>query len=143
LKTPTAIAIDLDMPVHVVQCVLQTWDEIGVVVKDPKKLGRVQLMTTDQIQVMFTLLEQQPAIFLDEIQDELRWWYDICVSLATICRTLKRLGMTSKQLLKATLECCAETQTAFQFMMADETPESMVFTDECGVNLKVVDMLMG
>ncbi|KAF8577531.1 hypothetical protein K439DRAFT_1364534, partial [Ramaria rubella] len=81
--------------------------------------------------------------FLDEIQDELRWWYDIRMSLTTLCRTLKRLRMTSKQLSKAALEHCAETQTAFQFMMEDEAPESMVFTDECRVNLKVADRLMG
>ncbi|KAF8573921.1 hypothetical protein K439DRAFT_1275267, partial [Ramaria rubella] len=138
------IAIDLDMPVHVVQRVLQMWDEIGAVVKDPKKLGRVRLMTTDQIQVMFTLLEQRPAIFLDKIQDKLGWQYDVCVSLATICSTLKRLGMKHRgclpdlqnsQLSKAALGYCAETRTTFQFMIADETPESMVFTDECGVNL--------
>ncbi|KAF8574217.1 hypothetical protein K439DRAFT_1237552, partial [Ramaria rubella] len=135
LKSPTAITIDLNMPLHVVQRVLQTWDEIGAVVKEPKKLGREHLMGTEQIQVMFTLLEQWPAIYLDDIQDELGWRYNISMSLATICRTLKRLGMTSKQLSKAALECCAETRTVFQFLMADETPKSLVFTDECGVNL--------
>ncbi|KAF8580924.1 hypothetical protein K439DRAFT_1355624 [Ramaria rubella] len=143
LKSPTAITIDLNMPLYMVQRVLQTWDEIGAVVKEPKKLGRAHLMGTEQIQVMFTLLEQRPAIYLDGIQDELGWQYDISVSLATICRMLKRLGMTSKQLSKAALEHCVETRTAFQFLMADETPESLVFTDECSVNLKVVDRLMG
>ncbi|KAF8578530.1 hypothetical protein K439DRAFT_1238229, partial [Ramaria rubella] len=135
LKSHTAIAIDLNMPLHVVQRVLQTWDQIGTVVKDPKRLGRMHLMGTEQIQVMFTLLEQRSAIYLDEIQEELGWRYDISVSLATICWTLKRLGVTSKQLSKAALERCAETQTAFQFSMADESAKSLVFTDECGVNL--------
>src|SRR6266481_9143717 len=32
---------------------------------------------------------------------------------------------------------------AFQFQIAAETPESLVFTDECGVNLKVADRLFG
>ncbi len=32
---------------------------------------------------------------------------------------------------------------AFQFQIAAETPKSLVFTDECGVNLKVVDRLFG
>ncbi|KAF8576697.1 hypothetical protein K439DRAFT_1366511, partial [Ramaria rubella] len=132
LKSPTAIAINPNMPLRVVQRVLQTWDEIGTVVKDPKRLRRAHLMGTEQSQVMFPLLEQRPAIYLDEIQDELGWQYNISVSLATICQTLKRLGMTSKQLSKATLEHCAKTWTAFQFSMADETPKSLVFTDECG-----------
>ncbi|KAF8590326.1 hypothetical protein K439DRAFT_1330687, partial [Ramaria rubella] len=143
LKSPTAITIDLNMSLHVVQRVLQTWDEITAVVKEPKKLRRAHLMGTEQIQVMFTLLEQRPAIHLDEIQDELGWWYNISMSLATICRMLKRLGMTSKHISDAALEHCVETCTMFQFLMEDETPKSLVFTDECSVNLKVADRLMG
>ena len=41
----TDIAVNLDMPVHVVQWVLQTWDEIGAVVREPKTLGRCHELT--------------------------------------------------------------------------------------------------
>ena len=47
------IAVNLDMPVRVVQWVLQTWDKIGAVVREPKTLGRARLMT--QVQVSLTL----------------------------------------------------------------------------------------
>ena len=47
------------------------------------------------------------------------------------------------QLLKSAIECHKEKQAAFQFQIAAESPESLVFTDECTVNLKVVDRLYG
>ena len=51
----TDIAVNLDMPVCVVQWVLQTWDEIGAVAREPKTLGWARLMTTEQVQVSLTL----------------------------------------------------------------------------------------
>ena len=51
----TDIAVNLDMPVRVVQRVLQTWDKIRAVVREPKTLGRARLMTTEQVQVSLTL----------------------------------------------------------------------------------------
>jgi hypothetical protein len=46
---------------------------------------------------MLALLEHSPDTYLDEIQQELFTKHDIDISLSTICRTLKRLGMTSKK----------------------------------------------
>ena len=51
----TDITVNLDMPVRVVQWVLQTWDEIVAVIREPKTLGRALLMTTEQVQVSLTL----------------------------------------------------------------------------------------
>ena len=49
------IAVNLDMPVRVMQQVLQTWDKIGAVVRELKTLGQACLMTTEQAQVSLTL----------------------------------------------------------------------------------------
>ncbi|KAF8502983.1 hypothetical protein JB92DRAFT_824331 [Gautieria morchelliformis] len=61
------------MPVRVVQRVLQTWDEIGTVLKEPQKVGRAPLLSTSQVTLLLTLLDQYPTIYLDELQDELQW----------------------------------------------------------------------
>ena len=49
------IAVNLDMPVCVMQQVLQTWDEIGAVIRELKTLGQAHLITTEQVQVSLTL----------------------------------------------------------------------------------------
>jgi transposase len=46
---------------------------------------------------MLGLLDHSPDMFLDEIQDQLFHQHGIDISLATISRTLKRLGISSKK----------------------------------------------
>jgi len=55
---PTEIAIILDMPLHVMQQVLQSWDEVRAEVRETKKLGWACLMTTDQVSVSKTKLSR-------------------------------------------------------------------------------------
>jgi hypothetical protein len=46
---------------------------------------------------MLALLEHSPDLYLDEIQEQLKSLHDLDVSIAMIWRTLKRLGLTNKQ----------------------------------------------
>ena len=110
------IAKNLDMSLHVVRQMLQLWRENGNVVQDPQtyaRQDRAQLLDTGCIEVSLTiqhssididsycnllaLLDQNPDIFLDEILDQLSDQLDISVSLSTVHRTLKLLGITSKK----------------------------------------------
>jgi transposase len=56
---------------------------------------------------MLGMLDHSPDLFLDEIQDQLQCVHGLEISLSTISRTLKRLGMTSK---KASCPDTIETQ---------------------------------
>jgi hypothetical protein len=58
---------------------------------------------------MLGLLDHSPDMFLDEIQDQLFHQHGIDISLATISRTLKRLGISSKKV------CNDASQTANPF----------------------------
>lgn len=46
---------------------------------------------------MLALIDRSPDIYLDEIQTQLYEQHGIDVSLSTVWRTLKRLGITSKK----------------------------------------------
>ena len=46
---------------------------------------------------MLALIEHTPDIYLDEIQGRLLELHNINVSLSSVRRTLKRLGMSSKK----------------------------------------------
>ena len=46
---------------------------------------------------MLALLEHSPDLYLDELQNQLQVQHNVDVSLATISRTLKRLGIGSKK----------------------------------------------
>ena len=56
---------------------------------------------------MLGLLDHSPDMFLDEIQDQLFHQHGIDISLATISRTLKRLGISSKKV------CNCASQAAY------------------------------
>ena len=51
-------------------------------------------------QFMLALLDHDPDIFLDEIQDQLEDQHGVIISIATIWRILKQLGIMSKKV------CC-------------------------------------
>ncbi|KDQ51314.1 hypothetical protein JAAARDRAFT_113397, partial [Jaapia argillacea MUCL 33604] len=131
----TEVAISLDMPLRVVQRVLKMWREIGEVCKDRTRLGRSPLMTTDAVRLMLGLLEHTPDIFLDEIQEQLEEQHGVQVSLSTIWRTLKRLGISSKQLSKAARERCEDARRDFVLEIGHEPPERIVCADESAVNI--------
>lgn len=102
---------------------------------------------------MLGLIDRSPDIYLDELQEELEAQHNVYISLATIWRTLKRLGMTSKrvcilihhsafysrlhqeQLSKAARERCADSRRRFALEIGKEPPDCLVFADESAVNL--------
>ncbi|KIM73865.1 hypothetical protein PILCRDRAFT_717017 [Piloderma croceum F 1598] len=134
-KSSTQIAIDLDMDLRVVQRVKQTWNEIGNVCRDRKYKGRSPVMSSTEIDFMLSLLEHTPDLYLDEIQEQLADVHELEVSLATISRTLKRLGLNSKKLSKAAAERCEEARQQFRMEIGAESPERIVTADESAVNI--------
>ncbi len=113
-KKSTEIAIDLEIPLRVVQHVKHTWMQTGRVSRPQEFMGRHPLLSPDQTKVFFSfpvlkyvlyaslqfmlaLVEHSPDIYLDEIQGQLLELHNIKVSLSSICRTLKWLGMSSKK----------------------------------------------
>lgn len=106
-------------------------------------------------QFVLAIIDHSPDIYLDEIQDELQEQHGIVVSISTIWRTLKRLGITSKkvchqlgrlpisswgflqllQLSKAAQERCEIARREFVMEIGDEPVERIVCGDEAAVNI--------
>ena len=56
-RSTTEIAMDLNMSLRVVQCILKLYEEIGEVVKDPKthaKRGKAKLLDAHSVEVSHT-----------------------------------------------------------------------------------------
>ncbi|KAJ7189358.1 hypothetical protein GGX14DRAFT_326455, partial [Mycena pura] len=134
-KSNEDIAIDLNMPLRVVQRVQQTWAEIGEVCRDRRHKGRPPLLSTQNTKFMLALIDQTPDIYLDEIQEYLYIQHDVDVSLATISRTLHRLGYGSKKLSKPAAERCADARRDFIMAIGNEPVDRIVCADESAVNI--------
>ncbi|THU88254.1 hypothetical protein K435DRAFT_613697, partial [Dendrothele bispora CBS 962.96] len=129
------IAHDLNMPLRVVQRVLQTWREIGEVCRERKGLGRAQILSDCHMQLLITLVEHSPDLYLDEIQLQLSVQYGVHVSLATVYRSLKRLGYSQKKLSKEASERLEHLTDQFIMKIGKYPPEYLVCADEAAVNV--------
>ncbi|KAJ7182124.1 hypothetical protein C8R46DRAFT_885205 [Mycena filopes] len=134
-KRTTQIAIDLNMPLRVVQRCITTWREIGEVARDRTYIGRAPMLSPEHTKFMLALLEHTPDMFLDEIQEQLYNCHNIDTSLATISRTLHRLGMSSKKLSRHAAERCETARRDFIMEIGDEPADRIVCADESAVNI--------
>ncbi|KAJ7140339.1 hypothetical protein C8R46DRAFT_849173, partial [Mycena filopes] len=135
MKTSTEIAIDLDMPLRVVQRVKRTWNEIGEVSRERRYLGRSPIMSPAHSKFILALIDHSPDIYLDELQEQLYVQHDLDVSLATISRTMKRMGLCSKKLSRQAAERCAHARRDFIMKIGDEPADRIVCADESAVNI--------
>ncbi|KAJ7359801.1 hypothetical protein DFH08DRAFT_685913 [Mycena albidolilacea] len=129
-KSSEDIAIDLNMPLCVVQRVKKTWVEIGEVCCDRRHKGRCMLLSKQNTKLMVALIKHTPDIYLDKIQEFLYTQHDVDVSLATISCTLHHLGYRSKKLSKQAAECCTEAHQDFVMKIGNEPAERIVCTDK-------------
>ncbi|KAK7012384.1 hypothetical protein R3P38DRAFT_3324092 [Favolaschia claudopus] len=138
-KNSTEIAIDLDMPVRVVQRVKQTWHEIGDVCRDRKDQGRGRLLSFDHCEAcLFYCLHSLiilPTFISTKIQEQLFIQHDLRVSMATISRTMKRLGLSSVKLSRQAAERWVDFRRDFGLEIGDEPAGRIVCADEAAVNI--------
>jgi transposase len=84
---------------------------------------------------MLAILERDPDLYLDEIQDELYFQHGIEASLSTIWRTLRRLGLSMKKLSRAAAERSEHQRRLFTLAIGGEPLERIVTADESAVNV--------
>lgn len=96
-KTPREIADILTIPLATVYTVLRNYcDHSTVSVRSPRLPGRKRVLTPEDLQYIRNLMDANPCLYLDEIQSRLAQ-FDCAVSISTISRTIKRLGLSHKQ----------------------------------------------
>ena len=66
--------------------------------------GGNRLMNTGDINYLASVLEANPTLYLDELQDRLLQYRNINVSLATVWRAVRSLALSHKQVSTAALE---------------------------------------
>jgi len=96
--------------------------------------GRLPALDDNQLKQLRELVSEQPDATLEELRQRLA----VACSLAAICRTLKKLGITrKKKVLHAQQRDTPEVQKkrrAFRREVAGIDPKHLVFVDESGAN---------
>jgi transposase len=86
------------------------------------------------IEYIYALLQANPAMYLDELQEQLFAARDKDVSLATISRAIRNLGMTHKSISKTAAERDELLRATWQAAYGDIPAEYFVWLDESSVD---------
>ena len=117
--------------------VIRNYRDFGQV-RNPFALraGRPCILTEEDLLFLNALLEANPSLYLDELQQKLFDIWDVHVSLPTISRTLlQHINLSRKGLTKAAAERNEEVQAAWEGMMSQYTdPDLFVALDESAVD---------
>lgn len=96
--------------------------------------GRPRLMDQGDMNYVYSILEANPSLYVDEIQQSLFQARNVDVSIATICRALKRLAVSHKKVAREALERDEMVRAAWLADYGDLQPDSCLWLDESSVD---------
>ena len=91
-------------------------------------------MDQGDINYIYSILEANPGLYVDEIQQRLFEARNIDVSIATISRALRRLAMSNKKVAREALERDEVLRATWLAEYGDIPPESYLWLDESSVD---------
>ena len=98
--------------------------------------GRSRILQTADIEYIHSLLLANPAMYLDELQEQLLSIRDVDVSLSTISRAVRGLALTHKHVAKTAAERNELLRATWQAEYGDIPAEYFVWLDESSVDDK-------
>jgi transposase len=99
-----------------------------------KSRGCSHSLDTGDMNYLISLVESQPKIYLDELQEALATNWDIDVSLATISCSLRQWALSHKHVASEALERNEFLRAIWQGEYGDILAEYCVWLDEAGVD---------
>lgn len=126
---------------HIISC-YQTFGQVAD--PRPRFYGRHRALNNDDLSFLHEVTSTRPSIYLDELQYKLAAVRGVQVSLATISRTLARMGLTWKALSREANERNEDVRLLWELDMAQYMdPEMFVFLDESAVDNNTVRRASG
>ena len=112
-----------------------SWDQPPAITrawlgKRKSKTNPGTLFSMEQKQELRGRVLQNPVLYLDEIQDRLSGWGLPRVSIATIQRYLKQMGLSHRVLLRVARQQCDFERGQYRARIERYDPSDLVFVDE-------------
>jgi transposase len=89
-------------------------------------LGKFEQLT------LLRIILDKPGIYLKEVQSKLIHVYGTCISLSTICRTLKLMGCSRQAMHRVPLQRSDDLRAKFMAHVSIYDPSMLVWLDESG-----------
>jgi transposase len=134
-KTAAQIAALADCSKTTVYEVLRLHRTFGQVTNPYRRQrGRPQILDQGDMNYIYSILEANPGLYVDEIQQQLFQVRNVDVSIATISRALWRLAVSHKKVAKEALERDEILRATWLAEYGDIRPESCLWLDESSVD---------
>lgn len=141
LENVSLADINIHLRTHISPVSLFQWKRTfratNSVIVDPATylpIGRPHSLSDENLALLYDLVVERPAVYLDELQAEVFALTGLTVSRATISRELRnRLGLSLLITRAVHPNQSLEARTDFMWQVAGIPPEFLVFIDESGV----------
>ena len=101
---------------------------------NPRTQGHPRALDIGDVNYIVSLLDANPALYLDELQELLEGNRGIKVSLSTLSRTLRRAALTHKHVARAAFERNKLLRATWQAANGEFPMEYFVWLDEASVD---------
>jgi len=99
-----------------------------------KPQGRPRILEMGGLSFLASLLDTNPTLYLDELQEKLTEVRNIDVSISTLSRAIRKMSLTHKSLACAALERNELVRATWLAVNGDIPMEYIVWLDEAGVD---------
>jgi len=108
--------------IGLVSKVLHNYEDFGQIINPfSKRTGRPSMIEDRDIKYISSLLDANPVLYLDELQQRLHSARNIYLAIATLSQLLIWYGLTRKHIQKVTMERNEELRTLWEADMAEYT----------------------
>ena len=91
---------------------------------------RPRSITVDMEIAVTTLLDRAPYLYQDEIADFIWESYEVRVTQSTVCRLLKRIGITRKTIQRVLKEHNQDLRSHYQFQLRRFEVHQFIYVDK-------------
>lgn len=134
-QTIKEVAKNLYVAESTVYRIVDRFERTGSVASNQPMPRAHRLHEHDEL-ILIELVSENPSVYLREIQTKLMETTGTVASASTICRTLKRLGITRRKLKYVALQRSEILRAAYQAEVSMYNSDMFVFVDESGCDRK-------
>jgi len=142
-KTMRQIANSLCISLGTVHETLHRFRQTGDVAHTASKSKKPTILTDLEMKCVREYVLANPAMYLDEYCEIVRRVFDKTISPTTMCRVIKRLGLSRKKLRIIALQRCAEKEIAYCIALEGMFSYQFIFLDETHVDNRCRNRLWG
>ena len=128
------ISLELYVCTRTVERFIYLFNTTGDISPKLQRQGPLPAMSEFEQVTLLEMLLSDPSLYLREVQQKLETITGAYYDSSTICRAIKRLGMTRQKMRHVAIQRCDVQRARFISEIMDFNPKTLILIDETGSN---------